>query len=97
MRAVERPAADRAWLDRGLTMRRIALDGVDGWLARRTQLSSPFGRAVRHGNRCAPDRSLLSLLVWRFDKAGGWVLACGLMRYVFVAAGWMLAVAGRAV
>ena len=33
---------------------------------------------------------LMSLLVWRHDKAGVWVVACGLMRYLFVAAGWIL-------
>jgi phosphatidylglycerophosphate synthase len=29
----------------------------------------------------------LSILVWQFDKAGAWVVASGLVRYAFVAAG----------
>jgi phosphatidylglycerophosphate synthase len=32
----------------------------------------------------------LSVLVWRHHRAGAWVLACGFMRYGFVAAGWLL-------
>jgi phosphatidylglycerophosphate synthase len=33
---------------------------------------------------------VLSALCWQFDKAGVWVLAAGLLRYVFVAAAWPL-------
>ncbi len=33
---------------------------------------------------------ILSVLVWQHDKAGAWVIACGLMRYAFVAAGWVM-------
>ena len=29
----------------------------------------------------------LAILAWRFGKAGAWVLLCGLLRYLFVAAG----------
>lgn len=32
---------------------------------------------------------VLSVLVLQFGKAGAWVLAAGLMRYAFVAAGWV--------
>ena len=31
----------------------------------------------------------LSILVWQHGKAGGWVLLSGLLRYAFVAAGWI--------
>jgi phosphatidylglycerophosphate synthase len=31
----------------------------------------------------------LSVLVWRFEKAGPWILASGLMRYAFIAGGWI--------
>jgi len=31
----------------------------------------------------------LSVLAWTYDKAGAWVLASGLLRYLFVAAGWI--------
>jgi hypothetical protein len=30
---------------------------------------------------------VLAAIAWRWDRAGVWVLACGLMRYAFVAAG----------
>ena len=33
---------------------------------------------------------ILSMLVWQHGKAGVWVIACGLMRYAFVAVGWVL-------
>jgi phosphatidylglycerophosphate synthase len=33
---------------------------------------------------------VLAALVWQLDKAGAWVLASGLARYAFVAAGWAL-------
>ncbi len=64
-------------------------DGLDGWLARRSRMASVFGARVD----MEADALLimaLSVLVWRHDKAGAWVLACGLMRYAFVAASWVL-------
>ncbi|MGE0705362.1 MAG: CDP-alcohol phosphatidyltransferase family protein, partial [Vicinamibacterales bacterium] len=72
-----------------------ALDGVDGWLARRTQMSSAFGARFD-----VESDSLfvmtMSVLVWRHDKAGVWILAGGFFRYAFVAAGWILPwMAGR--
>ena len=65
------------------------LDGVDGWLARRTRLSSVFGGRVDMETD-ALLVMVLSVLVWRHDKAGAWVLAGGLLRYAFVAARWPL-------
>jgi phosphatidylglycerophosphate synthase len=32
----------------------------------------------------------LAILAWIWGKAGPWVLVSGLLRYVFVAAGWVL-------
>jgi phosphatidylglycerophosphate synthase len=62
------------------------LDGVDGWLARRDRIASAFG--ARFDMEVDAFLILaLSVLVWRFGKAGGWVVASGLLRYVFVAAG----------
>ncbi|MDP3716488.1 MAG: CDP-alcohol phosphatidyltransferase family protein [Acidobacteriota bacterium] len=78
-----------AWFVVGATACLAALDGLDGWLARRTGLASMFGARFD----VEVDALLilvLSLFVWRYDKAGVWVLACGLMRYAFVAAGWVL-------
>jgi phosphatidylglycerophosphate synthase len=63
------------------------LDGVDGWLARRSSQASAFGARFD----METDAGLilvLSILVWQHEKAGAWVLLCGLMRYGFVAAGW---------
>ena len=31
----------------------------------------------------------LSVLAWTYGKAGGWVLASGLLRYLFVVSGWI--------
>src|SRR5207247_769707 len=30
-----------------------------------------------------------AILVWQYGKAGAWVLLCGMLRYLFVAAGYM--------
>ncbi len=86
---VEPPTAAIAWWVVGATACLAVLDGLDGWLARRTGLASTFGARFD----VEVDALLilvLSLFVWRHDKAGVWVLACGLMRYVFVAAGWVM-------
>ena len=86
---VEAPAERIAWWVVGATAGLSALDGVDGWLARRTGLASAFG-ARFDVEVDALQILVLSLFVWRYDKAGVWVLACGSMRYLFVAAGWVL-------
>ena len=64
----------------------LALDGVDGWAARREGLASPFGARF--------DMEVDALLVlalaglaFGLGKAGPWVIAIGLMRYAFVLAG----------
>lgn len=65
------------------------LDGVDGWLARRAGMASPFGARID----METDALLIlvaSVLVWLEGKAGAWVLAGGVMRYAFVATGWIL-------
>lgn len=63
----------------------LALDGVDGWLARRQGLSSPFG-ARFDMEVDAYLAALLAVLALVSGKAGLWVLALGFMRYGFVAA-----------
>lgn len=65
------------------------LDGVDGWLARRSGMASVFGARFDMETDAALIL-VLSILVWEHGKAGAWVLMCGLMRYAFVAAGWLL-------
>ncbi|MGE0447800.1 MAG: CDP-alcohol phosphatidyltransferase family protein [Vicinamibacterales bacterium] len=64
------------------------LDGVDGWLARRTGQTTAFG-ARFDMETDALLILVLSILVWQWGKAGAWVMAIGLMRYLFVAAGWV--------
>ena len=64
------------------------LDGVDGWLARRTKMASAFGARFD----MEVDALLilvLAALAWQYGKAGPWVLLSGLFRYAFVAAGWV--------
>jgi len=76
----------------GLSTLAILLDGVDGWLARRSGMSSAFGARFD----MEVDALLilvLSLLVWYTGKAGPWVILAGLLRYLFIGAGralpWM--------
>jgi phosphatidylglycerophosphate synthase len=62
------------------------LDALDGPLARAQGLASPFG--ARFDMECDALLVLvLSLLVFGLGKAGVWIVAAGLMRYAFVAAG----------
>jgi phosphatidylglycerophosphate synthase len=65
------------------------LDGVDGWLARRTNMASRFG-ARFDMETDALFIFVLAALAWQLDKAGAWVLLSGLLRYGFVMAGLAL-------
>jgi phosphatidylglycerophosphate synthase len=65
------------------------LDIADGWVARRTGTSTAFG-ARFDMEVDALLVMVLSVLAWHWDKAGAWVLLSGALRYVFVAAGWLL-------
>lgn len=85
----EVPTGRIAWLAATALVVIVALDGVDGWLARRAGEESPFGARFDMETDAALIL-ILSVLVWRHEKAGAWVIACGLMRYAFVAAGWVL-------
>lgn len=65
------------------------LDGVDGWVARRTGTASAFG--ARFDMEVDAFLILaLSVLAWQYQKAGAWVVLSGLLRYLFVAAAWLL-------
>lgn len=77
-----------AWLAAVLAGICTALDGLDGWLARRTGLASAFGARF--------DMEVDALLImtlavaaWWWEKAGAWILLAGAMRYVFVLAGYL--------
>ncbi|MDX5460543.1 MULTISPECIES: CDP-alcohol phosphatidyltransferase family protein [Micromonospora] len=65
----------------------LSLDWVDGQVARRTGTVSALGARF--------DMEVDSFLVlvlcgYVADQVGAWVLVIGAMRYVFVAAGWVL-------
>ena len=64
----------------------LALDAVDGWVARRT-------RTTRLGARLDGEVDaflILVLSVYVAPSAGPWVLAIGAARYAFLVAGWAL-------
>jgi phosphatidylglycerophosphate synthase len=65
----------------------LALDAVDGWVARRTRTMGLLG-ARFDGEVDAFLILVLSIYVAR--SAGAWVLAIGAARYAFLAAGWPL-------
>jgi phosphatidylglycerophosphate synthase len=65
------------------------LDIADGWVARRTGTATAFG-ARFDMEVDALLVMVLAVLAWDWGKAGVWVLSSGLMRYGFVAAGWVL-------
>ncbi|QTN40548.1 CDP-alcohol phosphatidyltransferase family protein [Marinobacter salsuginis] len=78
--------ADNLWLYGWMALLALILDGVDGKVARATGSESDFGARF--------DMELdalfilgLSIAVLALGKAGIWVLALGLIRYAFVAAG----------
>ncbi len=60
----------------------FSLDGVDGWLARRTETASAYGARLDM-ELDAAFVVVLSALVWTWDRAGTWVLLCGAARYIW--------------
>ena len=79
----------RAWFAVTVASLAIALDGIDGWLARNRGHTSDFGARFD----METDALLIfgtAALAWQHGKAGPWILAAGLMRYVFVASSYLL-------
>ncbi len=68
----------------GLAAVALALDGVDGAVARRTGTASPLGARFDMEVDAALILALSAVLV---RPVGAWVLAIGVMRYAFLAAG----------
>jgi phosphatidylglycerophosphate synthase len=66
----------------------LALDGVDGLLARRFGLESDFGARFDMETDAA---IMLGLSFWVLlcAQAGSWVLVSGALRYMFIAGGWL--------
>src|SRR2546421_710168 len=71
----------------GLIAQVLLFNAVDGWVARRTRTAGALG-ARFDGEVDAFLILVLSAYVFR--SAGVWVLAIGLARYAFLAAGWPL-------
>jgi phosphatidylglycerophosphate synthase len=71
----------------GLAMVALALDGVDGWVARRTDTESALGARL---DMEVDAFLMLVLSVYVARSLGGWVLAIGAARYAFGFAGWLL-------
>jgi len=71
----------------GLAAAALALDAVDGWVARRTGTVSTLGARF---DMEVDAFLILVLSVYVARSTGGWVLAIGAARYAFVAAGWLL-------
>ncbi|MGC5170157.1 CDP-alcohol phosphatidyltransferase family protein [Microbacterium sp. DT81.1] len=65
----------------------LALDAVDGWIARITNTVSELGARF---DMEVDAFFLLVLSAYLAPSMGWWVLTIGLLRYVFVAAGWLL-------
>ena len=83
-----------AWLIVVVASTALALDGVDGWLARRFDVESEFGARFD----MEIDALLLlalTVLAWQYGKAGPWILLAGVMRYLFVASSFLLPFLGR--
>ncbi len=85
-----RPATPAvAWLIAVIAIGVVLLDGVDGWVARRTATESAFGARFDTETDAALIL-VLAVLVWQHGKAGPWIVASGLLRYVFLASAWVL-------
>jgi phosphatidylglycerophosphate synthase len=76
------------WLLAAAATGALVLDGVDGWVARRRGMTSRFGADFDLEVDCL-FMLALALLVYGTGQVGIWVLINGLMRYLFVAAGWL--------
>lgn len=74
------------WTVAGIAVAALALDGVDGWLARRQDLASAFGARFDMEVDSALAL-LLALHALASGAAGPVVLVLGLARYVFAGAG----------
>lgn len=72
-----------AWAALGVAAAVLALDGIDGWAARRAGLCSGFG--ARFDMEVDVALALtLSLLLWHAGKLGVWVVLLGTPRHLFM-------------
>jgi len=78
-----------AWMVSGIALLALALDGVDGPIARATGQESSFG-ARFDMETDAFLAFVLAVYIVRSGELGFWILALGMLRYVFVAASWFV-------
>ena len=83
-----------AWFAVIMALLVLVLDGIDGWLARSRDEVSQFG-ARFDMETDALFVFCVSALVWQFGKAGPWIVVAGMMRYLFVASGYVWPWMGR--
>ena len=79
-------SADAAWTVAIAALILLLVDGLDGWIARKTAYCSRFG--ARFDMEVDAALSLvLAYLAWQNGMFGAWVLLLGLFRPAFVLAG----------
>jgi len=76
------------WLVFGIAVIAFSSDGLDGWLARRSELTSVFG-ARFDMEADALLGAVLALILSAHGTVGPTILVLGFSRYVFVALGWV--------
>jgi phosphatidylglycerophosphate synthase len=74
------------WVAVTLAVVGLALDGVDGALARRRSEATRFGARFDMETDALLIVALCAL-AWQLGKAGPWIMLAGALRYLFVAAG----------
>lgn len=78
------------WAELAIAVAALTSDGIDGFAARRSGLVSRFG--ARFDMEIDSLLALvLAVLAYDTGKVGAWVLILGLMRYVWIVAGWAFA------
>lgn len=80
-----RPAPVRTLV--AMTVAALVLDGVDGWVARRTETASRLGAQF---DMEVDAFLILVLSVYVARSTDAWVLAIGAARYALLVAGWLL-------
>lgn len=74
---------ENGWIYCALMQLVFALDGIDGWIARKTGCASPFGSHFDMEN----DAVLVLLLgveLYERGRLGAWAIVPGLLRYAYV-------------
>ena len=73
------------WAVVALSVVALAMDGLDGWAARRFDCASPFGARLDM-ELDGMTTAALCVLAWSSGAAGAWILLSGAMRGLFILA-----------